>query len=354
MTKAEDLAGLLKSRDGQYHAILSQDNPDPDSIGSGHALKMILSGNGIKSDFLYTGRVSHAQNRAMVKLLEFDLRDYAREEIDFSPYHGFWMVDNQGGTVTAYKGGKIPEDKILGAIDHHKPTHQEWEFIDIRQGYGATSTIFAEYLKELGLLRKENPESTTIATALVLGILTDTKNFRNACPLDYQAHEYLLEYADNALIERIENQPISLVTARTIAKAIDNMKIEGTLALAGVGTIPREERDSIPEAADYLLRIEGVDSVVVYAMVDNTMQGSFRTASDKVEPSEFLSKLGNDQKGIPFGGGKKDTGGFKIPLGFFTHAVEGEHANEEARRQLWEVAQRTIESLYLTVPGNTT
>jgi nanoRNase/pAp phosphatase (c-di-AMP/oligoRNAs hydrolase) len=130
-------------------------------------------------------------------------------------------------------------------------------------------------------------------------------------------------------------------------KAYANRVMADTFLISGVGFVRDEDRDSIGQAADYLLRREGIDSVLCYGIVNNQfVDGSLRTLSDVVEPDRFLKELlGNDSRGIPYGGGRTDKGAFKIPLGPFASCAD--------RELLWSMVKHSIEDLFFEKIGTT-
>jgi len=93
-------------------------------------------------------------------------------------------VDNQG--TTAEEIVKHLEEVGVGAlvvVDHHEPQQRlKPDFIDVRRNFGATATIYAEYLQNgLVKLDKSHREHVTAATALTHGIMTDTNGLIRAC-----------------------------------------------------------------------------------------------------------------------------------------------------------------------------
>jgi len=89
---ARQLAEIIEDGDGRM-AILTHDNPEPDSIASSAtALQAIAGAFGVEADILYTGDVGHQENRAFVNLLGIDL--VARSEApDLSEYGTVAAVD---------------------------------------------------------------------------------------------------------------------------------------------------------------------------------------------------------------------------------------------------------------------
>src|SRR5699024_4542970 len=64
---------VLRSIEGRL-AVVTHDNPDPDAIASAFALAKIADVAGCETDICYYGAITHQQNRAMVNLLDFDMR----------------------------------------------------------------------------------------------------------------------------------------------------------------------------------------------------------------------------------------------------------------------------------------
>src|SRR5690606_9278851 len=66
----------------------------------------------------------------------------------------------------------------------------------------------------------------------------------------------------------------------------------------------------------FILQREDLDTVLVFGIVEDRIDGSLRTDSPSVEPAAFLTTVfGKDRNGKPYGGGRADKGGFQIPLG---------------------------------------
>jgi nanoRNase/pAp phosphatase (c-di-AMP/oligoRNAs hydrolase) len=122
--------------------------------------------------------------------------------------------------------------------------------------------------------------------------------------------------------------------------ALQRKDIKGTFMFAGVGFVREEDRDGIGQCADYLLHREGIDTVIVYGIVGNEIiDGSLRTRSHTLDPDKWIKDaFGQDQNGQYYGGGRKDKGGFQIPLGVF--------ANCSDKELLWILIKKTIDELF--------
>ena len=169
---SEKLKEVLESARGKSLVILLSGHPDPDAIGSALAHQRICNEFDIASKIAHVMPVSRPENRALVKLLNIPLT-LMESTKDFEPFEYLSLVD----TNTVEKKVELPEHlKLLTVVDHHRDQSQAAEapYTDIRPSYGATSTIYAEFL-ETGLapLTGKGQDDMRIATALLFGIETE-------------------------------------------------------------------------------------------------------------------------------------------------------------------------------------
>ncbi|GAB4285207.1 MAG: bifunctional oligoribonuclease/PAP phosphatase NrnA [Candidatus Rifleibacteriota bacterium] len=334
------LKKILESSKGQKHLVVIQNYPDPDAISTGFAHKIISHYFGIEVDIIFAGQISHPENIALVKLLDIEMRKWD-PSYDLSQYHGCVFVDNQGTTagpiVDTIQNLGIPE---LVVVDHHESQDRlKPLFKDIRK-VGATATIYADYFEE-GLLNleKSKKEHVMVATALMHGIRTDTVGFVTAGPEDFRAASYLSRFVDSDLLAQITSQSRSKQTMEIIQKSLANRVIKEGYSIAGIGYLRCEDRDAIPQAADFLLTEENVHTAIVFGVLSSgdtdseTLSGSMRTSKITVDPDEFLKEVfGKDPSGKHFGGGKKTAGGFEIPIGFLSGGED-----QDFKEMKWKV-----------------
>lgn len=327
----------LEGARGSRQLIIVKGHPDPDSIATAIAQRYLSAQFEIESTILYFDEISHPENRALVKSLDVGMRQY-REDIDFSDYDYMSFVDTQTPDLPIRVTDPPP---VLTLIDHHKITGGfDAVFVDIREDAGATSSIYAEYLEHSPYtLRHNSVEHAQIATALMHGIRTDTDDLLLAMPIDFRAGAYLRQFLDNDLLRLISKQSMTARTMEVIQRGLNDKVIKGTFLLAGVRFVREEDRDSIAQTADFLLRHEGVETVVVFGIVNgDAVDGSLRTNSATIDPDTFLKTLfGTDPAGRHFGGGRRSKGGFRIPLGIFDRCRD--------RDALWGIAKKTIADL---------
>jgi nanoRNase/pAp phosphatase (c-di-AMP/oligoRNAs hydrolase) len=135
-----------------------------------------------------------------------------------------------------------------------------------------------------------------------------------------------------------------------IERSLKNRMIKNNFSIAGVGYLRYEDRDAIPQAADFLITEEDIHTALVYGIVHNeeaeieVVIGSLRTNKLTLDPDEFIkAAFGQDAQGRFFGGGRYMAGGFEIPIGFLT----GFNDNPEYAKLKWEVFDLQIKQKLL-------
>lgn len=350
-TKASQLTEILKQREGERHAVILQDFPDPDAISCGLAYRFLAEQWGIEADILYGGRISHQENIAMVNLLNIVLVRWEEESIPNGRYQASVFVDNQGTTtclVDQLEQAKVP---VLAVVDHHALQERlQPIFSDIRPFVGACASIFTHYLQvglpSLGVTLEER----NLATALMHGIVSETSALIEAQQQDFTAAAYLQPFCDQELLNEILHQRRSHKVMEVISLALDNREIRAGFCLSGVGYLRAEDRDAIPQAADFLLSEENVHTAIVFGIVQDEMEaihGSLRTTKIALSPDQFLkTSLGKTPNGSFYGGGKAKAGGFEIPLGFLSG-----HDDAELSELKWNTFNTKIHRKFFTKIG---
>jgi nanoRNase/pAp phosphatase (c-di-AMP/oligoRNAs hydrolase) len=321
LRKSAELAGVLEKHRGETHAIVLQDYPDPDAISSALAHKMIAAPFGIDCDLVYGGRVSHQENLALVQLMEINLVRYSEGD-ELKQYQATVFVDNQGTTASLTDRFEAAGVKPLVIVDHHENQDRvKAEFTDIRK-IGATATIYTEYIRE-GLLdiKKTDHAHVKLASALMHGIRSETSGLVRAGVPEFEAATFLANFVDRSLLEDILSVKRSKQVMDVIRQSLENREIRESYSISGVGYLRSEDRDSIPQAADFLLTEENVHTAIVYGIIikgdRELVVGSMRTEKVTLNPDEFLKEaLGTTEAGRYYGGGRRGAGGFEIPIGF--------------------------------------
>jgi len=345
--KWQDFRAVLEQHRGEKMLIVLQGYPDPDNIASGLAHKFLAKAFDIETTLLCFHEVSHQENRALVKRLEIDLHIYS-EKFDLRPYNACAFVDTQ--KIDTPIADKLEGKALLSFVDHHKRLGDvPAEFVDIREDAASTCAIYTEYLRAQhpqGLNPSET-EQVRLATALMHGIRSDTLALLEASRLEFEAAAYLWPCIDQALLRKISAQSMAPPVMDMIHKALERKQVLDNFIFTDVGFVRHEHRDGIPQTAEFLLQREGIDTVLVFGIVDGkTIDGSLRTRSDTINPDTFLKKTFglDEEKQSYYGGGNiKDKGGFQIPLGFL-----GQHTDREL---LYRMTCELVQEKFLDAIG---
>jgi nanoRNase/pAp phosphatase (c-di-AMP/oligoRNAs hydrolase) len=325
MSQASDLRDILT--DATELNIVCHNNPDPDCLASALTLGRIAAAAGIdERNIYYSGDISHQQNRAFVNILEVDLQPFDVAAVqDRPPGSLLAFVDHS----VAGANNQVPPDVPIDiVIDHHPAEEIEARFVDHREEAGASATILTEYIREL-----EVDLDATLATALLFAIRRETLNFlRGTTRGEYDAAGYLHDHADDDLLRTLSNPSVSGATLDAIARAITNRTTTGAVLLSHVGRT--SERDALPQAADYLVTLEGVETVVIFGIVDGAIHLSGRSPDPRVNIGDVLREAFDD---VGSAGGHHNMAGGEVPLGIFA-----DYTTDDT--QLLEIVEQVISS----------
>lgn len=346
-SKWAELSAVLERHRGQRLLILLAGYPDPDNIASALALQHLARPHGIESRLLSFNEVSHQENQALVTQLELDLWLYDGRS-DLSGYDGYGLVDTQ--RLDARIGEALAGKAFVACVDHHKRGEEIGaEFVDVREDVGATAAILTEYLRAVHIdgLDPEDPGHVRLATALMHGIRADTRLMLEASRMDFQAAAFLSPAVDQSLLRKISAQSLSPAVMDMIQAALERRRIYDNFLVSDVGFVRKDHRDGIPQSADFLLTRAGIDTALVWGIVDGrTIEGSLRTRGDTINPDAFLKRTFgvDDERGAPYGGGNvRNKGAFQIPLGFL--------AQHRDREQLYRLASEIVHEKFLAAIG---
>ncbi|SFL50619.1 DHHA1 domain-containing protein [Halogranum rubrum] len=321
--KARQLADILTETD-ETLAILTHDNPDPDSIASAVALQMIAREYDLEADILYRGDIGHQENRAFVNLLGIELT--SREESPpLSEYGAVALVDHmKSGDFE----GNVDVDIF---IDHFEPDEGiDAAFMDVRPNVSSTSTILTKYIQEFDL-----SPSQAVATALLYGIRAETLDFkRDTTPADLTAAAYLYPFANHDTLEQVESPSMSPETLDVLAEAIQNREVQGSHLVSNAGFI--RDRDALTQAASHLLNLEGITTTAVFGIADDKIYLAARSKDIRMNIGKVLQDA---FQGIGEAGGHSTQGSVEIPLGIFT-GIETSENNRDTLLSLTEEAVR--------------
>jgi len=338
-----DFCGLLKECNKEIHIIV-HNFPDPDSIASAIGVQEIIKNCKHKpGNIYYTGEISHPQNKSMMTLLSVPIVNY--ESDPFEKGSPVIIVDTNNLGKESNQPLIQPEDaNILAIIDHHKGKHPKDVCIDYRP-VGSTSSIVWQYLYSMNF-DFDSDEGQSLATALVVGISTDTNSLTsdNISDIDFDAYQYLIKKVDKQKLISIMQYPLPpyLFDLRQRAFLEENKRIEESTIVSGLGIISTSKRDALPIIADEFLRMTGITTSIVFAIINDYIDISVRSNNITLDVGEFITKV------FKTGGGKQGAGRARISLGFFGADNEDQTINND----VWEVAKKLVfEKVFHSVKG---
>ena len=239
---------------------------DPDAMASALAVKRLIARRVARVTIASVNEVTRPDNLAMIRYLRIPMVSW-NEDLR-SECNKFILVDSQPHHSPVFRD--IP---FAAVIDHHPPVPEHpvhAAHVDIRQVFGATSTILARYLQ-----RARIRPSSRLATALQYGILTDTSAFaRSGDEADLRAFQFLRKYSDHTLLRRIVRSEYLIQWLPMFNRAFSSLKPCGTGYYAYVG--PVSTTDILVGIADFFTRIHGLKWVAVCGRHESTAVVIFR------------------------------------------------------------------------------
>ena len=302
---ASEVLRRLNEEENAKVLIVCHDNPDPDALASALAIKHLCESIGHEPTIVHGGMIEHQQNRAMVKLLEMDVRriilDWEIEDILTDSDLVICVDFSHPGANNILPETCVPHI----VIDHHtSDTRPAGDVILVRSEFAATSSLVASILMNSGIEINRN-----VATALAFGIRTDTLGFtRSFNAVDLRALSWLGAWIDWELMRSFESPPRSQEVLSIFKQALTDATLENGLMLAPVTQMT--DRDALSQVADFLLPTEDVDVVITYGVRISKVILSARSTNDSIHIGRILSNT--FEKGRA--GGHKSLAGGQIPF----------------------------------------
>ena len=296
--------------DADHVLIMLHNDPDPDAMASGLALRNVLRRTKATAIIGAVQGVTRPENQRMVNLLDLHVEAITPESL--KEFDRVAMVDVQ----PHYFVGMI--DRVDLVIDHH-PEQPGYTavFKDIRPDYGSTSTILTEHLRAVDVNISERT-----ATAMLYAIKSDTLFFnRQTNRVDLEAFSYLYPLADAALIRKMEGAEITPERLDYVIKAYQGGTLLDQVFCAFIGPTPRE--DFIPYLADFFLQLEDVKWTIVAGIVSDALVVSVRNIGYSKNAGEFVRRYFAD---IGNAGGHRAMAKAVVPV----HAFHEKFADQAA------------------------
>ncbi|WP_373189467.1 bifunctional oligoribonuclease/PAP phosphatase NrnA [Halolamina sp.] len=296
-------------------AVLMHPNPDPDSMAAAIGVAQLAQQVGCEPTVQFAGQIRHQENRAFRTVLDLELERI--DHVSELAAEAVVLVDHNHPRGFDGADGVLP----FAVVDHHPGDGTGEEFTDVRTDYGATASIVAEYFEDVGgkpvppdVHASEVDAKYTLpsreCTGLLYGILADTRRLTSgAASADFEAASFLHAGVDEDALDRIANPQVSAETLEVKARAIAGRQVQGSFAVSDVGAL--SNADAIPQAAEELIRLEGVTAVVVIGEQEGTgvVHLSGRSRDDRVHMGRALSHALADIPGGGAGGHARMGGG---------------------------------------------
>jgi nanoRNase/pAp phosphatase (c-di-AMP/oligoRNAs hydrolase) len=267
--------------------IIPHNDPDPDAIASALGLHYFVTTKyGIETRIGYRGIIGRAENKALVRYLNYPLQKLDLNEIQRDT--AIALVDTQPGAGN----NPLPTDfPATIVIDHHawQDTSISAQFIDIRPEIGATSSILTEYIQAAGL-----DFTTSLATALFYGIKADTMGLgRSASSVDVAAYLFLQSKVDIEALSQIEHAQVSLTYFMSLDKALHTTHLyDNDLVISNIGIL--QYPDLGAEIADLLSRLQDVNWVVCMGVYEDELILSVRSRSPRHDAGNLAHTIIGD------------------------------------------------------------
>jgi nanoRNase/pAp phosphatase (c-di-AMP/oligoRNAs hydrolase) len=325
---------LTRARVQQYQRYLSDadrvlimlhNDPDPDAMASGLALRNVLRRTKTTAIIGALQGVTRPENLRMINLLDIHVEVMSPDTI--REFDRVAMVDVQ----PHYFGGLI--DRVDLVIDHH-PEQAGYTalFKDVRADYGSTCTILTEHLRAVDVNISERT-----ATAMLYAIKSDTLFFnRQTNRVDIEAFSYLYPLADAALIRKMEGAEITPERLDYVLKAHQSGQLVEQVFCAFLGAVPRE--DFIPYVADFFLQLENVKWTVVAGIVQDSLVVSVRNIGYSKNAGEFARRFFGD---IGNAGGHRAMAKAVVPMSSFREKF-GIDRSDQIGRRLHDLATQFV------------
>jgi nanoRNase/pAp phosphatase (c-di-AMP/oligoRNAs hydrolase) len=288
------------------HVLITID-PDPDAIATALAFKRLLWHKVQSTTIGMIRPIRRLNNLTMVRVLRVPLVLLARDKPE--RYDKYVVVDGQPGHNDFFH-----RFQYTAVIDHHPVANSfaEVPFVDIRPGYGSTSTILTEYLKTARIR-----PSQTIATTLLYGIKTDTRNFeRNTIIEDIEAFRYLFPLTNHNILKKIEISDLSFSDLKYFHKAVERKHVVRARLFAHLDEVPNA--DILVLIAEFFLKVHDISWSIISGILEGNLIIVVRNDGSRDAGKIIRRAFGN----LGCAGGHEAMARAEIPLASLSPVLE--------------------------------
>ncbi|UPV73324.1 bifunctional oligoribonuclease/PAP phosphatase NrnA [Halorussus limi] len=319
----EPVDALKQTVAGQNRiALVVPEGPSIDALAAAMGLQTLSTEWGVTAHLFAEGPVTGEDSKTFCNIFDLELSVIGDGADELTDADAAIAVGGGGGVP------RLSNNPPVVAVVRHRPTAEENILTVTPTDDGATATTVTRLLEEEGVVPDQR-----VATALLHGVRAGTREFRRANGQhDYEAAGFLHAYADLGRIEDLRSPGMSGDTFDVISDAIANRERRASFAVTNVGSVPSVS--ALEEAADTMLRLEGVSTAAVFGIHEETIVVSCRAEDVRTNAFDILdSAFGTSETT----GGNTDAATARVPLGLFAQ-VDSDH--EETLDMLIDASTR--------------
>jgi nanoRNase/pAp phosphatase (c-di-AMP/oligoRNAs hydrolase) len=212
------------------------------------------------------------------------LAHVAIAELDFARYGTIALVDTQPETGN---NSLPPGHRVDIVIDHHplRPQSSRAWWCDVREDFGASSTIVYTYLRDTHVALPE-----TLATAMLYAIKSETRDLgREASDHEYEAYAHLIRIADFEKVHAIAEPKVPAAYFAALDRALRAAEVRGPVVSVNLGAL--DYPDLVAEIADLLLAYDHARWVLCVGEHQGSVYLSIRTDIESAHAGDLIRQL---------------------------------------------------------------
>jgi len=208
---------------------------------------------------------------------------------------------------------------------------------------GAVCTLVWELITKLGLKFDEELDQD-VATAIFVGIRVDTLELisENTTDRDFEAFKNLSHDLNRKKLASIIDYslPSYFFDLEKELNKVDqednciNQKIDGSCFVGTIGVTTPNRRDAIPMLVDKTVRMEGIETSIIFGIVGDRLVASIRSHNTSLDVNSFSKTV----FGKDFSGGKLGSAGASVPLGILSF----NDSPEDVKSIIWEAIKAKL------------
>ena len=299
----EELESTLE--DAESLAIVCHYQPDPDCLASAYALEWIATQNGVNdTDIFYQGHITHQEIRSFISIFDIELNEI--DDTTFEEYDLVAFVDHSISGTKVRLPSSVSADVVIDNME--SAGEPDASFVDTgqntarrRQSSRSTSPAGTRNRPDWSPPRCCSPSTASDWTTSATRPNSTTER-RSTC-----SRTSISTSSRRCTVRRSHPKRWT-----PWGRAIHHRTMRGSVLVSSIGQTP--DSGALPQAADYLLRLEGIRTVLVIGIVNGDLWLSARSFDPRIDIGAILNGAFSD-----FGtaGGHQDRAGGQVSLGIF-------------------------------------